>query len=225
MIVSYLDRDAYVIRKNNVSFFMKLSSCKDIWLFNCTEGCQFDFLNKSLKINNLTKIIVPNLHISSISGLLGLLSTLNVLGRIKSLHIYAPADLKYYLDLGKKYSKTNFSYVVYIHILKTGLIVNQCGFRVYASNYFGSYEFLITQSEFHGTFSLDKAKLNYLLPGPLYGKLKKGFSFVTPDGLVLSGYNFTSSKAVGYQVYCLFSLLYRRKICSISKLSRIIPLT
>ena len=223
MIVRYLDLDAYVVRKNNISFFIKLSSFKDIWLFNCTEGCQFDFLNKNLKINHLTKIIVPNLHISSISGLLGLLSTLNVLGRIKSLHIYAPADLKYYLDLGKKYSKTNFSYVVYIHILKTGLIVNQCDFRVYAFNYFGSYEFLIIQSEFHGTFSLDKAKANYLWPGPLYGKLKKGFNFITPDGLVLSGCNFTLSKALGYQVCCLFSFLYRKKVCSISQFSRIIP--
>lgn len=223
MIIRYLNIDAYIIKKNNISFLIKLLSFKDIWLFNCTEGCQFDLLNKGLKINNLTKIIVPNLNISSISGLLGLLSTLNLLGRVKSLHIYAPADLKYYLDLGKKYSKTNFSYVVYIHILKTGLIVNQCGFRVYASNYFGSYEFLITQSEFHGTFSLDKAKSNYLLPGPLYGKLKKGLSFITPDGLVLSGCNFTSSKALGYQVYCLFSFLYRGKVRNILQLSRIIP--
>ena len=222
MIVRYLDIDAYVIRKSNMSFLIKLSSFKDIWLFNCSEGCQFDFLNKNLKINNLTKIIVPNLHISSISGLLGLLSTLNVLGRVKSLHIYAPADLKYYLDLGKKYSKTNFSYVVYIHILKTGLIVNQCGFRIYTVNYSGSYEFFIVQSQFQGTFSLDIAKANHLLPGPLYGKLKKGFDFVTPDGLVLTGCSFTSSKDLGSQVCCLFSDLYRKRVCTISQLSRII---
>nr|YP_009396324.1 ribonuclease Z [Polysiphonia scopulorum]ARW65510.1 ribonuclease Z [Polysiphonia scopulorum] len=225
MIIRYLDMNAYLVRNTNISFFIKFSSFKDIWLFNCTEGCQFNFLNNNLKINNLNKIIVPDLHISSISGLLGLLSTLNVLGRIKSLHIYAPADLKYYLDFGKKYSKTNFSYVVYIHVLKTGLIVNQCGFRIYASNYYGLYEFFIIQSESHGTFSLDQAKINYLLPGPLYGRLKKGFAFLTPDGLILKGSDFTSSKALGYQICCLFSSLYRKKNFSILKFSRIIPFT
>ena len=222
MNIRYLDINAYVVKKTDISFIIKLSSVKDIWLFNCNEGCQFDFLHRSLKINNLTKIMIPNLNISSISGLLGLLSTLNILGRVKSLHIYAPIDLKYYLDLGKRYSKTNFSYAVYIHTLKTGLVVNQCGFRVYASNYIGLYEFFIVNSEFYGTFSLDQAKLNYLLPGPLYGKLKKGFVFITPDGLVIDGCNFTLYNFLGPQVCCLFSSLYRRKIVSNLRFSRIV---
>nr|WGH13763.1 Ribonuclease Z [Lophurella pseudocorticata] len=211
-MLRYLYFDTYIANNSNISFLIKLSVIKDIWLFNCIEGSQFNFLNQGFKINNISKIIIPNLHISSISGLLGLLSTLNLIGRTKSLHIYAPIDLKYYLDLGKKYSKTNFSYILYIHVLKTGLIINQYGCRIYSLNYCNCYQFFIIQSEQYGTFYLDKAKNNYILPGPLYGKLKKGFTFLFPDGFVLNGSHFTSSNVLGCQISCLFSSFYTRKV-------------
>nr|YP_009394678.1 ribonuclease Z [Polysiphonia elongata]ARW63240.1 ribonuclease Z [Polysiphonia elongata] len=215
MILRYLDFHSYGFRKKNVSFLIKLPIAKDTWLFNCTEGSQFNFLNQDLKINNLSKIIIPDLHINSLSGLLGLLSTLNLVGRIKSLHIYAPIEIKYYLDLGKKYSRTNFSYVLYIHVLRTGLIVNQYGYRIYALKLSGYYEFLVVQSEQYGTFSLEKAKANNLLPGPIYGRLKKGCTFMTPDGYVLNGCDFTSSNYLGFQISCVFSSFYRKRLFNV----------
>nr|YP_010619589.1 Ribonuclease Z [Tayloriella tenebrosa]WAX03602.1 Ribonuclease Z [Tayloriella tenebrosa] len=211
-MLRYLNFDTYILKSTNISFLIKLPAIKDIWVFSCIEGSQSNFLNQSFKINNISKIIIPNLHISNVSGLLGLLSTLNLTGRTKSLHIYSPIDLKYYLDLGKKYSKTNFSYTLYIHVLKTGLIVNQYGCRIYALDCHSRYEFFIIQSEQYGTFQLDKAKNNYLLPGPLYGKLKKGLSFLFPDGFILNGSNFTSCNALGSQISCLFSFFYYRQV-------------
>nr|YP_010619394.1 Ribonuclease Z [Xiphosiphonia pinnulata]WAX03407.1 Ribonuclease Z [Xiphosiphonia pinnulata] len=211
-MLRYLNFNTYILKSANISFLIKLSAIKDIWVFNCIEGSQFNFLNQGFKINNVSKIIIPNLHISNISGLLGLLSTLNLTGRTKSLHIYAPIDLKYYLDLGKKYSKTNFSYMLYIHVLKTGLIINQYDCRIYAINYHSCYEFFIIQSEQYGTFYLDKAINNHLLPGPLYGQLKKGFSFLFPDGFILHGSNFTSCNTLGSQISCLFSSFYSRRV-------------
>nr|WGH12775.1 Ribonuclease Z [Echinothamnion sp.] len=211
-MLRYLHLDTYISTNINISFLIKLPSIKDTWLFNCVEGSQFNLLNQSFKINNVSKIIIPNLYISSISGLLGLLSTLNLTGRTKSLHLYAPIDLKYYLDLGKKYSKTNFSYILYIHVLKTGLLINHYGCRVYALNCSSCYEFFVIESEQYGTFNLQKARSNYLLPGPLYGNLKKGCSFLFPDGFILNGSDFTSSNVLGCQLSCLFSSFYNRKV-------------
>nr|YP_009397566.1 ribonuclease Z [Dipterosiphonia australica]ARW66752.1 ribonuclease Z [Dipterosiphonia australica] len=222
MMLRYLDLDTYIVKKNNISLLLKLPTVKDTWLLNCTEGSQFNFFNQNFKINNLSKIIIPNLHISSISGLLGLLSTLNLIGRIKPLHIYAPIGIKYYLDLGKKYSKTNFNYMLYIHILNTGLIINQYSCRVYALGHNANYEFFIVQSEQYGTFYLDKAKSIYLLPGPLYGKLKKGSIFLFPDGFVLDGSDFTSTSILGCQVCCLLSLFYKPQFLTAVQKSRLI---
>nr|YP_010619009.1 Ribonuclease Z [Pterosiphonia complanata]WAX03022.1 Ribonuclease Z [Pterosiphonia complanata] len=221
-MLRYLNFDNYTLKNKSISFLIKLPSIKDIWVFNCIEGSQFNFVSQSFKINNVAKIIIPNLHISNISGLLGLLSTLNLTGRIKSLHIYAPINLKYYLDLGKKYSKTNFSYIVYIHVLKTGLIINQYGCRIYALNCHGHYQFFVVQSEQYGTFYLNKAKSNYLLPGPLYGKLKKGFIFLFPDGYILNGTHFTYCNTLGSQMLCLFSFFYSRQVFESINSTRVI---
>nr|YP_009395084.1 ribonuclease Z [Bryothamnion seaforthii]ARW63852.1 ribonuclease Z [Bryothamnion seaforthii] len=222
MIFRYLDFSTYVINQSNISLLIKFPAIKDIWIFNCTEGCQFNIVNQNFKINNLSKIIITDLHIKNISGLLGLLSSLNLIGRVKSLHIYGPHDLKYYLDLGKKYSRTNFNYVVYIHILKTGLVINQQGYRIYSLYKNNYYEFIMIHSEHSGTFFLEYAKKNYLVPGPLYGKLKKGSIFLLPDGFVLNGNNLTSSNLLGDQFCLLTTGFYNRTLLENAIHSRIV---
>nr|YP_009392604.1 ribonuclease Z [Bostrychia tenella]ARW61166.1 ribonuclease Z [Bostrychia tenella] len=220
MILRYLDNCTFFIKQSKTSFIIKLERLKEIWLFNCIEGCQFDILNKSFKINNLSKIIITNLHINNISGLLGLLSSLNLMGRVKSLHIYGPVNLKYYLDLGKKYSHTNFSYTVYLHVLTTGLVISSYSCRVYAFLHKNQYEFIVSQSEQYGTFCLNKALSNYLVPGPLYGKLKKCSSFLFPDGVALDGDRLTSANAVGQQFSFFISCYYKRKLLENASFSR-----
>nr|ARW68626.1 ribonuclease Z [Palisada sp.] len=212
MLLCYLNASLCVIQKSNISLLIKLSSFKEIWILNCAEGCQFNIINQGSKINNLSKIILTNLHISNISGLLGLLSSLNLIGRTKSLHLYGPTGLKYYLDCGKKYSRTNFNYVIYLHVLKTGLIVNHYGCRIYAFYSKSCSEFIFVKSEQYGTFFLDKARSNYLAPGPLYGKLKKGMSFLLPDGSIFDGIKLTSQNIVGSHLNCLTDNFYRRKV-------------
>lgn len=217
--------NSYIIQKSNISFLIKLFAIKDIWMFNCTEGCQLNFTKQGFKINNLSKVILTDLHINNVSGLLGLLSSLNLIGRTKSLHIYGPSNLKYYLDLGKKYSRTNFSYIIYFHVLKTGLIINSYSCRVYAFYVHSYYQFVIVNCEQYGKFFLNKARNNYLMPGPLYGKLKKGCSFILPDGFIINGIKLTSHNCLGYNLGLLSNNFYRRLILELTYSSRILLLS
>ena len=209
MLLRYLNLDSYSLQQCDISFLAKVTFIKDVWVFNCTEGCQVDIVHQNFKLNNLTKIIVTNLHISNVSGLLGLLSSLNLIGRTRSIHIYGPLYLKHYLDLGKKYSRTSFNYVVYLHVIKTGLMINYYGCRIYTCFTAVSYAFMIVQSEQYGTFFLNKAKSNRLMPGPLYGKLKRGRNFLLPDGFLLNGSSLTSRSMIGL----CFSIL-RHSFCN-----------
>jgi len=212
MIFRYLDHNVNSFDQSFTNFVLKLFDYKDIWLFNCSEGCQFSILSQDFKINNLSKIIITDLHISNISGLLGLLSSLNLTGRVKSLHIYAPIGLKYYLDLGKKYSHTNFNYIVYVHVLKTGLIISHSKCYVYAFiNNKNRNQFIFVQSKQSGTFFLSKAKKNNLNPGPIYGRIKKGANFLFPDGFVLDGTNFASESLQGNKL-SIFAYFYYTRI-------------
>lgn len=222
MLSRYLNIDCYNIQRSNISFLIKLLAFKDIWIFNCAEGCQSNLISQGFKINNLSKIIVGDLHINNIAGLLGLLSSLNLIGRTKSLHIYGPRSLKYYLDLGKKYSCTNFSYIVYFHVIKTGVILSYHSSRVYALPMGSYYQFIVVHAEQHGTFCLNKARSNYLTPGPLYGKLKKGYSFILPDGFALNGFKLTSSNYLGNNLCFLNSNFYKRVLIESTYHSRVL---
>lgn len=210
MKINCLDNSINDFKYCNTSFLIQFVMFKDIWMFNCYEGCQYIVNNNKFKINNISKIIITDLHINNISGLLGLLSSLNLIGRTKSLHIYGPKDLAFYLDLGKKYSHTNFNYVIYIHILTTGLIINYYHYRLYAFKNRNRYEFIMIQLESYGTFILNKAKTHYLIPGPIYGQLKKGVNFILPDGLILDGKQFTLFNLFGDQVSFLLNRYCRR---------------
>nr|YP_009398824.1 ribonuclease Z [Cliftonaea pectinata]ARW68055.1 ribonuclease Z [Cliftonaea pectinata] len=222
MIFRYLSEDTLKFKLSRSSFIIKLQSSKDIWLFNCSEGCQVNIFSQTFKINNLAKIIITSLNIDNISGLLGLLSSLNLTGRVKELHIYAPLGLKYYLDLGKKYSHTNFSYIIYLHTLKTGLLIkcNKCYLYSFVTK--NSYEFVITKVQQYGKFCLDRAQKSYLLPGPLYGCLKKGSSFLQPDGFIINGSSFTTNSLEGKQFSIVTSCYCKRRIFENSIKARIV---
>ena len=222
MQIYYLKRSINNFKYYNASFIIQFYSINDTYLFNCFESCQYVIMKSKFKINKISKIILTNLHINNLSGLIGLLSSLNLIGRIDSLHIYGPKDIIYYLDLCKKYSRTNFNYIIYVHILKTGLIINHCKYRIYSFCYSFQYDFIVIESQKFGKFFLDKAQKNYLLPSPLYSKLKQGLNFILPDGFTLNGYSFTIFNMIGNQLIFCFNKYYKRKILENSVNSNII---
>ena len=68
-------------------FALNLQNSKEIWLFNCNQGCQHQLQKSKIKINHISKIIITSLNIENISGLLGLLSSLSLINRNKKLNI------------------------------------------------------------------------------------------------------------------------------------------
>ena len=209
----HLKYSNYLISYVATSFLIKLISLKDIWLFNCCDGCQHIIIQENIKVNQISKIIITDLYTDSLSGLLGLLSSLNLSGRNKPLHIYGPVGLEAYIDLGKKYSHTNFCYAIHIHIIQKGLFIDHTNYRIYARTHNDHLEFFIILHERNGKFLLSKAQEFQITSGPLYGQLKKGLHFMLPDGLILNGVNFTNSKSVGIKlVLCFYSYHTRQSI-------------
>ncbi len=204
------------------SFILKLHNSKDLILFNCSESLQSYILTSYLKMNNLSTIIITNLHINNISGLLGLLSSLHSIGRIRELHIYGPQGLAAYLDLGKKYSHTNFRYMLYIHVLNNGLMINHLRYRIYTffHNYY--FNFIFITPEIAGTFQTSKAIKNYIFPSHLYSRLKQGNIFILPDGLILNGIQFINISYQGSKFMLQFNNYYYKNFSQNRKESMIL---
>lgn len=64
-----------------------------IFMLDCAEGCQMALRRSHIKFNHLQAIFITHLHGDHCFGLLGLLSTLGLLGRLQELHVYAPKGL------------------------------------------------------------------------------------------------------------------------------------
>nr|QVY58148.1 hypothetical protein [Eucheuma denticulatum] len=209
----------------NISCIISFKYFKEIWLFNCCQGCQHTIEKKHLKISQISKIILTDLNIINISGLLGLLSSLSLINRKKVLNIYATQKIRQYLELGKRYSQTNFRYHLYIHTINTGLIIKKSHYQVYAFLDKSQFEFLLISREKYGKFKLNRAHKLNIMQGPLYGQLKNGYSFLMPDGVAINGNNFTNHNEIGSKISLLINKYHTRNALEIVQESKVLIYT
>jgi len=192
------------------NFVLKLNYVREVWLFNVCDGCQQILLQKGIKLNQISKIIITDLHSSTTSGLLGILCSLNLSNRRKPLYIYAPLGITEYLNLCKKYSHTNFGYKIYVYVLTPGLIIDHNNYKVYTIIKYHYFELLILSHQISGKFAVNKAYTFNLISGPLYGKLKQNSNFILPDGCILSGSYFTNQHNSGIKTMILIHQYHDR---------------
>ncbi len=64
------------------------------FLIDCGEGTQIQLRKRSVKIQKLDAIFISHLHGDHYFGLVGLLSSMHLLGRVKAISIYGPEMLE-----------------------------------------------------------------------------------------------------------------------------------
>lgn len=89
----------------------QLLNCNEkYYLIDCGEGTQQQLTKYNLKAARIDHIFISHLHGDHYFGLIGLLSSLHLNGRIKPMQIFAPAPLLEILEIQFKYSDTNLRY-------------------------------------------------------------------------------------------------------------------
>ena len=88
------------------------------FLIDCGEGTQMQLRKYKIKFQKINHIFISHLHGDHYFGLVGLLSSMHLLGRTKELHLYAPAELKEIIDIHHKYSFTQLHYKIIFHALQ-----------------------------------------------------------------------------------------------------------
>ncbi|NCB08604.1 MAG: MBL fold metallo-hydrolase [Bacteroidia bacterium] len=76
------------------------------FLIDCGEGTQIQIRRQKIGFSKIRHIFISHLHGDHYFGLIGLISTFNLLGIKNDLHIYAPSEIKNLiqpqLDLSKE---------------------------------------------------------------------------------------------------------------------------
>lgn len=63
-----------------------------LFMIDCAEGCQLQLRRAGLHFSRLSHIFISHLHGDHCFGLVGLISTFDLLGRTASLHLYSPGN-------------------------------------------------------------------------------------------------------------------------------------
>lgn len=86
-----------------------------LFMIDCGEGAQLQFRKSHLKFSRLNHIFISHLHGDHCFGLLGLISTLNLLGRTAELHIHSPKGLETLLTPMLDFFNRQMTYKVLFH--------------------------------------------------------------------------------------------------------------
>lgn len=85
------------------------------FLIDCAEGTQVQLRKFRIKMQRINHIFISHLHGDHFFGLIGLMSSMHLLGRNKELHVYGPPPLKEILDLQLEASQTDLVYPFIFH--------------------------------------------------------------------------------------------------------------
>lgn len=90
-----------------------------LFMLDCAEGTQMALRKSRIAFSRLQAIFLTHLHGDHVFGLLGMLSTFGLLGRIQELHIYGPADLKRVFQPQIDYFCAESPYKIILHEVDT----------------------------------------------------------------------------------------------------------
>lgn len=90
-----------------------------LFMIDCGEGAQLQFRKSHLKFSRLNHIFISHLHGDHCFGLLGLISTLNLLGRTAELHIHSPKGLETLLTPMLDFFNRQMTYKILFHEFDT----------------------------------------------------------------------------------------------------------
>jgi len=167
----------------------------ELLLFDAGEGMQRNFIKAGLGMNRKMKIFISHMHADHCVGLLGLLQTMALQGREKSVDIYGEPRVKEFLDENMRIINFGLTFEVIVHkVKKQGVVVKEDDYQVTcckASHSIPSLAYCLEELDRPGAFDIKEAKRLGIPEGELYSKLQHGHD------ITYKGKKIISSQVVG----------------------------
>lgn len=164
-----------------------LNVSERLFLIDCGEGTQIQLRRYHIRFQRVNHIFISHLHGDHFFGLMGLLSSLHLLGRQKKLCIYHPKGLKEIVVMQLELTGTVLSYEIEwieLDTVNAKVIYEDSQVRVETVILYHRIPccgFIFREKE--RPLSLIKEKLQeYDIPLVMYHQLKRGEDITLPDG-------------------------------------------
>jgi ribonuclease Z len=179
-----------------------------LYLVDCGEGTQQQMLRFDIKASRINHIFISHLHGDHYLGLVGLLSSMHLNGRVKALKLFGPAELKEIIDLQLKYSDTTLQYPIDFIATRTDkpeVILDTTDITVESiplDHRIPTTGFLFKQKKRLKKIIKEKiVELN--IPIDQFSAIKKGADYISADGIVYKNWEITNNpKEPKSYAYC-----------------------
>ena len=159
-----------------------------IFLVDCGEGTQMQMAKYKIRRSKINYIFISHLHGDHYFGLVGLLTSMGLLGRTQELHIFAPPNLEDIIGLQLKVADIQLSYPLYFHPLtEEGVIVREMKFEISCFPVYHRIEcwgFRFREVRPLRRVNPEKAR-QHEIPSSFFDRLKWGESYLRKDGVLV----------------------------------------
>ena len=101
---------APTLTRSNTSQLVNIN--EQYFLIDCGEGTQTKLREHKIKLQRLDHIFISHLHGDHYLGLMGLIQTMNLLGRTSTLFIYCPANIEEIISVHLKFSESALKFPI-----------------------------------------------------------------------------------------------------------------
>ena len=179
-----------------------------LYMIDCGEGTQSQYRRAGLSFSRLGHIFISHLHGDHCFGLIGLISTLGLLGRTATLHIHAFPELETLMRPWLTYFCEGMPYEVEFHPFPHGctdIIYEDRSVSVQAfplSHRIPCCGFVFQEKPTAAHIKREMIDF-YEIPFSQINRIKNGEDYVTPDGKVIPNSRLTMPAAAPRKyVYC-----------------------
>lgn len=157
-------------------------------LIDCGEGTQMQMAKYRIRRSKINYILISHLHGDHYFGLMGLLTSMGLLGRDHDLHLYAPPLLEVIIQNQLDAANTALPYILHFHpLVNDGLVVNDNKFTIECfstKHRVACKGFIIREKK--QPRKINKETINkYQIPTAFYDKLKLGEDYETKEGDII----------------------------------------
>ena len=197
--------------RNVSSVALRLPQRAELWLFDCGEGTQHQFLRSELRVSQLSRIFITHMHGDHVFGLPGLLASLGLAGTCSGIDLYGPDPLRDYLEGVLRTSSTRIGYPLRTHRVKPAaqsgaVLLEDDDLQVRCTpltHRVPAFAYRVDQRPRPGRFDVERAQALGIPPGPIYAQLKAGQTVTLEDGRIINGASLCGPERPGSSVvYC-----------------------
>lgn len=158
----------------------------ELFLFDCGEAAQIQYRRAGLGFAPLAAVAISHMHGDHVTGLMGLLMSLQMAGRSEPLEVYGPPGLAEYVRCSRAALRTRFAYPLRIRELgEPGMLRETAAYRLLArplDHRLFCLGFRLEEHARPGRFHLEAACRLGVPEGPMFGRLQHGEAVTLPDG-------------------------------------------